>query len=379
MKTKKFLTFIIFTFILNFSFLSDLTPAENGKRTPFGQFKEKEASFYEKLENKIVRCLLCPRRCQLKEGERGVCQVRINKGGKLFTLTYGYPCAVHVDPVEKKPLFHVLPGTQVLSIAVAGCNLKCKFCQNWTISQTTPEYTYNYNLAPEDIVAAAKRHKCPSIAYTYTEPTSFYEYMLDIAKIARKEDVLNLFHSCGFINPEPLRKLCPYLDAGNVDLKGFSKDFYQKTCSAELQPILDTLKIFKEEGVWIEITNLVIPTLNDDPEMIRGMCVWIKDNLGVDVPLHFSRFQPEYKIKNLPPTPVKTLEEAHKIAKEVGLKYVYIGNVPGHPAENTYCPECGKLLIERRGYVILQNNLKEGCCPSCGEVIPGVWEKKNRP
>lgn len=349
--------------------------AKSFNESLYSRFELKEASFYQKLEKKSVKCLLCPRRCQIPEGERGFCQVRINKGGKLFTLTYGYPCAVHLDPVEKKPLFHVLPGTQVFSIAVAGCNLKCKFCQNWTISQTTPEHTYNFNLPPEDVVAAAKRRNCPSIAYTYTEPTIFYEYMLDIAKVAKQEGVFNLFHSCGYINPEPLRRLSKYLDAGNVDLKGFSNNFYQEVCSAELQPILDSLKIYKEEGVWLEITNLIIPTLNDDPEIIKRMCVWIKDNLGEDVPLHFSRFHPAYKIKNLPPTPIKTLEQAYQIAKEVGLKFVYIGNIPGHPAENTYCPKCEKMLIDRRGYTILQNNIKEGRCKFCGEVIPGVWGK----
>ena len=361
--------------VLSLIFFSSTTMVFAGslKESFYGLFELKEASFYKKLDKKAVSCLLCPRFCHIPEGERGFCRVRLNKGGRLFTITYGCPCAVHIDPVEKKPLFHVLPGSNVLSIASAGCNLKCKFCQNWTISQTTPEHTYNYNLPPEEVVAAAKRKRCPSIAYTYTEPTSFYEYMLDTAKVARKQGVLNLFHSCGYINPEPLRKLSRYLDAGNVDLKGFSRDFYQKTCSAELQPVLETLKILKEEGVWIEITNLVIPTLNDGSELIKEMCFWIRDNLGEDVPIHFSRFHPDYKMRNLPPTPLETLERAHRIAKKAGLKYVYIGNVPGHPAENTYCPKCGKILIERRGYTILQNNIKEGECKFCREPIAGIW------
>lgn len=375
MKKNTFVIFLIFVFLLFFLFSGKLL-AKGLKESFYGLFKSKEASFYKKLDKKAVRCLLCPHRCRIPEGKRGFCQVRLNKGGKLFTITYGCPCAVHIDPVEKKPLFHVLPGSAVFSIASAGCNLKCKFCQNWTISQTTPEHTYNYNLPPEEVVAAAKRKRCPSIAYTYTEPTSFYEYMLDTAKAARKQGVLNLFHSCGYINPEPLRELSQYLDAGNVDLKGFSEDFYQKTCSAELQPVLETLKILKEEGVWIEITNLVIPTLNDESELIKKMCLWIRDNLGEDVPLHFSRFHPDYKMRNLPPTPLETLEHAHRMAKEAGLKYVYIGNVPGHPAENTYCPKCGKILIERRGYTILQNNIKEGECKFCREPIAGIWTKK---
>lgn len=371
MKRNTFIIIILFLVFLLWS--AQGIWAEN-----LGLFKLKEASFYKKLAQDVVECLLCPRRCRIAEGGRGFCQVRINQGGKLFTLTYGYPCAVHIDPVEKKPLFHVLPGSSVFSLASAGCNLRCKFCQNWTISQTTPEHTYNYDLPPEEVVAAAKRRNCPSIAYTYTEPGSFYEYMLDTAKVAKKEEILNLFHSCGYINPEPIRELSQYLDAGNVDLKGFSDDFYKKACSAELQPVLETLKILKEEGVWIEITNLVIPTLNDDPELIRKMCLWIKENLGAEVPIHFSRFHPEYKMKNLPPTPVETLEKAQQIAQEVGLKYVYIGNVPGHPAENTYCPSCKKILIERRGYAILQNNIMKGHCKFCGEKIPGIWEKEER-
>ncbi|MEA3369117.1 MAG: AmmeMemoRadiSam system radical SAM enzyme [Candidatus Ratteibacteria bacterium] len=375
MKKNTFVIFLIFFFLFFFLFSGKLL-AKGLKESFYGLFKLKEASFYKKLDKKAVSCLLCPRRCRIPEGERGFCRVRLNKGGKLFTITYGCPCAVHIDPVEKKPLFHVLPGSAVFSIASAGCNLKCKFCQNWTISQTTPEYTYNYNLPPEEVVAAAKRKRCLSIAYTYTEPTSFYEYMLDTAKAARKQGVFNLFHSCGYINPEPLRKISQYLDAGNVDLKGFSGDFYQKACSAELQPVLETLKILKEEGVWIEITNLVIPTLNDESGLIKEMCLWIRDNLGEDVPLHFSRFHPDYKMRNLPPTPLKTLEHAHRTAKEAGLKYVYIGNVPGHPAENTYCPKCGKILIERRGYTVLQNNIKEGCCKFCREPIAGIWSKK---
>ncbi len=371
MRRKKLKLFVIFLSLI--LFFSNGVLAKGLKESFYGLFKSREASFYKKLDKKAVSCLLCPHRCQIPEGERGFCQVRLNKAGKLFTITYGYPCAVHIDPVEKKPLFHVLPGSAVFSIATAGCNLRCKFCQNWTISQTTPEHTYNYNLPPEEVVAAAKREGCPSIAYTYTEPTSFYEYMVDTAKAARKQGVLNLFHSCGYINPEPLRKLSQYLDAGNVDLKGFSRDFYQKVCSAELQPVLETLKILKEEGVWIEITNLVIPTLNDEPGLIKEMCLWIRDNLGEDVPLHFSRFHPDYKMRNLPPTPLETLERAHQIAKEAGLKYVYIGNVPGHPAENTYCPKCGKILIERRGYTVLQNNIKEGSCKFCREPIAGIW------
>jgi len=332
------------------------------------------ARYWQNIKENIVQCLLCPRKCVLDVGQRGVCTVRINKEGKLYTLGYGNPVAIHIDPIEKKPFFHVAPGEPVFSLAVAGCNMRCIFCQNWQISQSRPDETENYHLSPEEIVEKTIENNCKFIAYTYTEPTVFYEYMLDIAKLARAKGLKNTMHSCGYINPQPLRELLKYMDAVNVDLKGFSEEFYAKIgLMAQLRPVLETLKIIKEEGVWLEITNLIIPNFNDDPKKIKEMCIWIKENLGDEVPLHFSRFVPNFKLQNLPPTPIEKLEEAYKIAKDVGLKYVYIGNVPGHKGENTYCPNCGKIVVKRIGYEILENNIKDGKCKFCGYKIAGRW------
>ncbi len=333
------------------------------------------ALYWKTSENETVQCLLCPRRCMLSPGQRGVCTVRINKNGKLYSLGYGNPVAVHIDPIEKKPFFHVLPGTFTFSLAVAGCNMRCLFCQNWQISQSKPDETENYDMSPSEIVTAAKEAKTPFIVYTYTEPTVFYEYMLDICKLSRAQGLFNGMHSCGYINEEPLTELLEYMDAVNIDLKGFNKEFYNKMgMMAELEPVLATLRTIKKKGVWLEITNLIIPGQNDKPEEIKNMCLWIKENLGDETPLHFSRFVPAFKLQNLPPTPVSKLEEAYGIAKDVGLKYVYIGNVPGHPRESTYCPGCKKVIISRVGYSVLANNIKEGKCKFCGYKIAGIWE-----
>ncbi|MBC8436453.1 MAG: AmmeMemoRadiSam system radical SAM enzyme [Candidatus Omnitrophica bacterium] len=334
----------------------------------------KEALFYVKLDNKAVQCQLCPRRCTLPDGGRGFCRVRQNRGGTLYTLVYAKPVSIHIDPIEKKPLFHFLPGTTAFSIATAGCNLRCKFCQNWEISQSAPEelqYTY---LEPQELLNRVKASGSPTIAYTYSEPTIFYEYMLDIARIARKEGIRNIMHSAGYINEEPLRQLAKYLDAADIDLKGFNEDFYPKMSEATLEPVLRTLKILKEEGVFLEITNLVLCGYNDGPDTITRMCLWIKENLGADTPLHFSRAFPMYKMVSLTPTPVETLQQARQIALDCGLKYVYIGNLAGNPAESTYCPHCKKILIERRGYFVVHNNIENGKCKFCGEKIAGIWD-----
>ncbi len=332
-----------------------------------------DARYWKELEDKYVKCELCPNLCVIPNLGRGRCGVRINIEGKLYSLVYGKPVAVHIDPIEKKPLSHFLPGTAVFSIATAGCNLGCVFCQNWQISQVKPEDADHYNLSPEQIVTVVKKNKLPSIAYTYTEPTVFYEYMLDTAKLAKKAGIKNVMHSCGYINPKPLKELLQYMDAANIDLKGFSEEYYQEMAFGRLEPVLTSLKTIKQAGVWLEITNLIVPGKNDDPEMIRKMCQWIKNELGSDVPLYFGAFHPNYKLKNVPPTPVKTLEMAHKIAKEEGLNYVYIGNVYGHFGEDTYCPDCGRAVIKRQGYKIVENNLVDGKCKFCGEKISGVW------
>jgi len=319
-----------------------------------------------------VQCELCPTECVLENYQVGGCRTRINKEGTLYSLVYGKPCAVAVDPIEKKPFFHFLPGTRAFSIATAGCVLGCKFCQNWQISQANPEDVDHQNLPPDDVVRQAVYYDCRSITYTYTEPTVFYEYMFDTAQIARKFGVRNTMHSCGYINEKPLRRLAKLLDAADVDLKAFTEDFYSRICGGRLKPVLDALVVLRQENVWLEITNLVIPTLNDDPKKIREMCGWIVKELGPDVPIHFSRFFPYYKLKDLPPTPFETLKDALKAAQDAGMRYAYIGNIRTE-AENTYCHRCRKLMIERIGYHVNQINMAGGKCRHCGTAIPGVW------
>ncbi|MEI8349517.1 MAG: AmmeMemoRadiSam system radical SAM enzyme [Candidatus Omnitrophota bacterium] len=366
---KKNIIILIFTILFVSYFHVDIFCADVGNKTI-----SHPARYWQKINNKIVQCLLCPRKCILDVGQRGVCTVRINQDGQLYSLGYGNPVAMHIDPIEKKPFFHVLPGETAFSIAVAGCNMRCLFCQNWQISQSRPDEVDHYNMSPENIVNEASKNSCPFIVYTYTEPTVFYEYMLDISKSAKKVGLKNGMHTCGYINPEPLKELLKYMDAINVDIKSFNTEFYRKMgMMAQLQPVLDTIKTIKQEGVWLELTNLIIPNENDSQVEIEKMCVWIKENLGDEVPVHFSRFVPQFRLQNLPSTPISKLEEASRIAKSVGLKYVYIGNVPGHPQEDTYCPNCKKLLIDRIGYEILENHVKEGKCKFCGYKIAGIW------
>lgn len=335
----------------------------------------KEVMFYWKLPGQKVQCETCFRRCLLEEGERGVCRNRENRGGNLYNLVYGKPSAVHIDPIEKEPQRHMLPGTGIFCLGTAGCNFRCRFCQNWHLSQRgIEEIGYYYDLPPEKVVEEAIERGIPTISFTYNEPTAFYEYVYDVAKLAKAKGLNILFHSNGSMNPEPLRELLKYTDAVTIDLKGFSDEFYESASSAELEPVLRTLKIIKQEEVWLEIVNLVIPTLNDDPEEIKAMCEWILENLGPDVPLHFSRFFPAYQLTNLPATPIETLEEAYRIAKEVGLNYVTIGNVPGHKHNSTFCPKCGRRLIHRIHFTVLENNVVDGKCKFCGHEIPGIWE-----
>lgn len=333
-----------------------------------------EARYYRKLPDKQVQCLMCPRECILSEGQRGTCTVRRNVNGELQSLVYARPCSIHIDPIEKKPLFHFLPGSETFSLATAGCNLRCVFCQNWEISQTKPEDVQSEMFLPEQLVDGALERKCASISYTYSEPTVFYEYMFDSSALAHKRGIRNVLITSGYMNQEPLRNLCAVLDAANVDLKGFSDKTYQWMASAKLQPVLDTLKTLKEKGVWLEVGYLVIPTVNDSPQEIQAMVDWVAKNLGPDVPLHFLRFFPQHKLTNLPPTPIATLERAYETARKAGMHYVYLGNVPGHKANNTWCPQCGKLLIERTGFFTGENNIKNGRCRFCGRKIAGIWK-----
>lgn len=331
------------------------------------------ALYYRRLKGNIVQCFLCPNECVIAEGERSLCLVRENRQGKLYTLVFGNPCSVHIDPIEKKPFFHVLPQAKAFSLATAGCNFRCKNCQNWEISQYPPEETQNLSFPPERIVAEAEATACEVISYTYTEPAIFYEYMLAIAKIARDRGVLNTMHSNGYLKEKPLRRLASYLDAANIDLKSFSPRFYDEICDGELKPVLRALEVLREEGVFLEITHLIIPGLNDNPAETRKLCLWLRSSLGEETPVHFSRFYPMYRLTNIPPTPVSTLERAREIALDAGMKFAYIGNVPGHPAESTYCPGCGKLLIKRFGFTVEEYHLKSGFCPFCKRKIPGIW------
>ncbi len=333
----------------------------------------KETMFYSETP-KGMRCLICPNECDIKVGENGDCRNRVNKDGKLWSTAYGNPCAIHVDPIEKKPLNHFYPGSTAFSIATAGCNLACLNCQNWTISQKSPDETRNYDLPPDKVVESCQDNNCKSIAYTYSEPITYYEYTYDTSVLAHEAGLKNVLVSAGYINRDPLLKLCKVIDAANIDLKSFSNDIYLKLNAGKLQPILDTLVTMKDEGVWLEITNLVIPSWTDDMDMIKQMCGWLAQNGFAEVPLHFSRFMPLYKLTQLPPTPVNVLQNARQIAMSEGLKFVYVGNVPGADFETTHCPKCNEVVIERKGFSILQNNLVDGKCKKCGSVVAGVWQ-----
>ena len=320
-----------------------------------------------------VKCLLCAKTCLIPDGERGACRARMNVGGEMRSLVYGRPIAIHIDPIEKKPFYHFLPGSAAYSIATAGCPLHCKFCQNWELSQSAPEDHPDGYAPPETIVAGAESARAPVIAFTYNEPTVFTEYLLDIAARGKVSGLRSVLISCGFMTEEPLAEMCQTLDAIKIDLKGFSGDFYNKVCSADLQPVLRSIKQAARSGVHLEIVNLVVPTLNDSDRMMRGLVEWVMGEVGPDVPVHFTRFHPDYQMMNLPPTPVATLEKARDLAMERGIRYAFVGNVPGHPGNNTYCPSCHKPVIKRSNFFITESNMKDGKCGHCGASIAGVW------
>ncbi|NIS60358.1 MAG: AmmeMemoRadiSam system radical SAM enzyme [Proteobacteria bacterium] len=353
--------------------LFDFSKTAGAQIATKGLIKTKLSPYFTSLGGGEIQCELCPKQCRIPTGKRGVCRVRENRDGKCYSLVYANPCAFHLDPIEKNPLFHVLPGSRSLSVATAGCNFACKFCQTWEISQASPEDVYSYEIPPELVVKRAKQMRARSVAYTYVEPVIFYEYIAEIGPVAKEEGLLSLIHSNGFINPDPLRKLSTTIDAANIDLKAFTDEFYRELCNGDLDPVLETLKTLKQAMIHLEITNLIIPTKNDDMPLIREMCLWLKRELGADTPIHFSRFYPLYKLKNLPPTPVSLLEEARRVALSSGLEYVYVGNVPGHQGENTFCPMCKKIIIQRTGYMIGEVHVKGGKCEYCGKPIPGIW------
>ena len=329
------------------------------------------ASYQKELDGQRVECLLCPHYCVLNEGQTGICRTRENVGGTLYSNAYGNPCSVAVDPIEKKPLFHFLPGSRILSISTAGCNLRCLNCQNWNISQVSPSEVPAYELPPEAVVELALNEGTESIAFTYTEPTVFYEYMLDTAKLAKERGLKTVLISNGYINREPLLELCKYLDAANIDLKVFDEGIYKKLTGAKLQPVLDTLQTLKEENVWLEITNLLIPGYSDEPKLIRDLCDWLVIHGFSDVPLHFSRFFPNYKLPHAQATLPEDVHHAYETAKDAGIRFVYTGNLPGTKEENTQCPSCKKTLIGRVGYKIISDAMEGNRCEYCGTLIPG--------
>ena len=347
-----------------------LFPANGARRE---DEPEMEARYYEKLPNRKIKCTLCPRSCIIDDLERGYCGVRENRQGAYYTLVYGKPCTIHVDPIEKKPLFHFLPASSALSLATVGCNVFCKFCQNWEISQSRPEQVSAMRVSPDEMALRAIQQNCHVVAFTYSEPVVFAEYMYDVAAVAKKSEIRSVMISNGFIQKQPMRDLCTVLDGVKIDLKAFTERFYRELVSGELKPVLDTLVLLRQEKIWFEIVYLVIPGENDDRNELASLSRWIRSELGEDVPLHFTRFYPQYRMTNLPPTPIKTLQEARNIALDAGVHYVYTGNVPGDKGENTYCPACGKLLIRRLGYTVVENNLKSSSCPACQKIIAGVW------
>jgi len=352
--------------------------AEESKKAamkpPVDIWKWNTKAHYFETTDKGVKCTLCPNACIIKPNATGICKTRVTYKDELYAINYGNPCSINTDPIEKKPLYHFLPQTTALSMATAGCNFTCMNCQNWQISQVSPFDTENFDLMPKDIIAYAKKNNCQSIAFTYTEPITFYEYVYDTSVLAHENGLKTVFISNGSINETPLRALCKHIDAANINLKSFSEDIYRKLNGGMLKTVMNSLKVFKEEGVWLEITNLVIPNWTDDMDMIKRMCDWLYSSGLQDCPLHFSRFFPMYKLTQEPSTPVETLNKAREIALNAGIKYVYIGNVPGTSFDDTYCPKCKKVLVQRKGYTQLSNHISNGKCGYCGETIHGVWK-----
>lgn len=366
---KRVVTYILFVFVVIV-----LCLGASGYRVKRKGIKGmKEAMYYAKLEGKRVKCLLCPHRCVISTGMRGFCGARENIDGILYSIVYGKPVAIHIDPVEKEPQHHFLPGSEILCIATIGCNIRCDFCHNWHISHSKFEEVSYYNASPEEIIKLALKNKIPTISYTYVEPTVFYEYMLEISRLAKENNLRVLVHSNGMINEEPLRELIKYVDAFTIDFKSIRPEFYKTVAHGDLDTLFKTLKIIVENKKHLEIVNLLITDVNDSPDDIRRLCKWVKDNLGADIPLHFSRFFPNNKRLNTIPTPIEKIETAYKIAKEVGMKYITIGNVPGHKYNSTFCPNCEKRIIHRVHFTVLSNNIVNGKCKFCGYAIYGVW------
>jgi pyruvate formate lyase activating enzyme len=357
--------------------LAEITPAAEAPPTPTAQGTPipelHEALYYLQLDGNRVQCQMCFRRCTVPEGGRGFCRNKVNVGGRYYTLVYSRPSALQIDPIEKEPSFHMLPGTTMFCTGTASCNNRCKFCQNWHLSQRSFEEIEHTVITPEGTIELAQEIGCNAVSFTYNEPTVFYEHMFDVARAAKQAGMRTLFHTNGGMNEEPLAALLEQMDAVTVDLKAFTPEFYQEVSSSRLEPVLRTLQQIHQSGVHLEIVNLVVPTLNDDMDDIRRMCQWIRDTLDDEIPLHFTRFFPAYKLTSLPSTPVETLESAAHIADDEGLQYVYIGNCPGHERNSTFCPECGENIIARRHFAVLSLDVEKGRCGFCGHPIPGIW------
>lgn len=333
-----------------------------------------EALYWEQAADGATRCTLCPAACVRTPGTDGSCRARGNRDGSLYSLVYGRPAVISLDRIEKSPLYHFEIEGKAFSIATAGCNLHCRFCQNWPYSQEGPDAVKSYNLSPRDVIARAKKHKVNTINFFYTEPVVYYEYMIDIAQRAKKEGMQTVCVTAGFINPEPLLQLTELIDAFVFGLKGFDDTFYRTYIGCELEPIKRALKILSEkrDTTWVEVVNLLVPGLNDSDASVRAMCAWLASDIGVDVPLHFTRFEPYYELKKVPPTPVETIRKAHAAAGAAGLQYVYMGNIPGSEGANTFCPKCGKAVVERVNFQVVKRHLKKGVC-TCGFRLPGQW------
>lgn len=342
-----------------------------------GLIKTEISPWFEKMDDGALTCTLCPKSCKLNNGERGRCRVRKNIDGQGYSLVFGNPALVQEDPVERKPFYHVFPGSRALSVSTAGCNLACKFCEVWDMALVDPEEVHSYDMPPQKVIEYALAADLPAVSFAFGEPVVFYEYMQAVAQRAKSAGLLNLMHTAGYINPAPLKKILRLIDAVNFDLKGFDEEFYREYVGGELDIALQSLKTIGNTDTHLEITMIIIPTINDDPTVIRQMCRWIAAELGPETPLHFARFYPLYKLSGLPRTPVSALETARNVALEEGLKHVYIAKVTGHDGENTFCPQCSELLISRTGFVIDEMTLDQGRCLSCETVLGGLWTKAN--
>ena len=338
-----------------------------------GVFSPVPAKYWKRAGEESTQCLLCPNACIRGPGEQGRCHSRENRGGSYYSLVYNAPCLIHRDKIEKLPMYHLRPGSEVFSIATAGCNLGCKYCQNWQFSQQSPYVTENYSITPEEVIRSVRAANCSTIAFFYTEPVVYFEYMLDIAKLAKQNDISTIMVSAGYINEEPFQEILPLIDAVTFGLKGFDPTFYESVVGGNLENVLAALKQLHRSGVWYEMVNLIVPTMNDNPKDMHDMCAWIATHLGTSHPLHFTRFVPEYLLRTLPMTPQRTLEQAREIAFSHGLQYVYTENMPGHEGNNTYCPSCKKLLVQRLGIKLKNNVLRRGKCPYCNTAQSGPW------